>query len=275
LFQRKNIQIIKWLFLVMIMVFCNGTTALALDYIGAPMPDLDPDHFKLGAYFSTSSIDLDLNGGTGYVLENGVRAGGGTVGDVKLKDFKATNIKAEIGYGIDYSWELFLRMGASNLDFESDDLGENFDGSSTPSIGGGVKVALYEQYDFRLGILGQVNWAKYSGKTELAGELPVIQLDMMDIQVVLGAEFMLAEDVWVYGGPFYNMIKGSVDHQTDEISTNNSLYSYDFTWDIEPASSIGAFVGIQYMFDTNSYLTAECQVGSGGTLFGAGVAFKF
>jgi hypothetical protein len=273
--MQINKLIIKIVWLVAAIVLCSNTAVFGLDYFGSPVPNLDPGKFSFGLSYAKSSTDLKLTGGKIKVYGNGIYSNQGPVEDFTIKSFDVTNIEAEVGYGLDYNWELFIRMGSSSCDFEHEELGKNFDGGSTPSIGAGIRTSLYEQYDFRIGVVAQANWFNYNGKLKYPGTgIPEASIDLMEIQLALGASYMLTEEFWVYGGPFYNTNRGDFNYLFDTVDSSTTI-SWDATWDAETTSTFGAFIGAEYKMDKNSSLTAEFQTGSGGMLFGASVVFRF
>ena len=248
-------QIIKIILLVAAVVLCSSTSVFALDYFGVPLPKLDPGKFSLGISYAQSSTDLKLTNGSGKLYVNGTYNNSGQVDELTISDFDVTNIRAEIGYGLDYNWELFVLLGSSSSQFDNDQLGTNFDSGAAPSIGAGIKTSLYEEYDFRVGVVAQVNWFNYSSKFDFPGiGIPEAQIDIME---------------------FYNTTKGDFNYLFDTVDEEGSVNSLDFTFDAETTSSFGAFLGCEYLLDKNTSLTAEFQTGSGGILFGAGVVIRF
>jgi hypothetical protein len=265
----------RFFLFVFIAVLCSCPSVLALDFMGPPVSEQDPGQFRIGIDYSGSSVDLKITNGSYKRYLDGVLSSSGKItSDFIIQDFDTSNISVEVGYGIDYSWEAFVKMGASSAKFDQELLGKGFDSGYTPSIGGGVKLSLYETYDFRLGALAQINWANYNSKLTEPTAHSNGKLDIKEIQAALGASYMLSEDFWLYGGPFYYKAMGDFFYMYDTIN-DSAVQTTEYSYDIEQDSSFGGYLGVEWILSKDSAINAEYQFGSSAKAFGVNLVLRF
>jgi hypothetical protein len=267
----------RFFLFVLIAVLCICPSVLALDFMGPPVSEQNPGQFRVGIDYSSSSVDLNLKKGSYKRYLNGVLSSSGKSGDFQINNFDASNINLDIGYGIDYSWEVFVKLGASSTKFDQDILGQGFNSGYTPSIGGGVKLSLYETYDFRLGALAQINWANYNSKITEPTAQDYAKLDIKEIQVALGASYMLTEDFWLYGGPFYDKTMGDFFYLYSTINNEGTaaVQTTEYSYDIEQDSSFGGYLGVEWILSKDTAINAEYQFGSSAKAFGVNLVLRF
>jgi hypothetical protein len=270
---------IRFLLFAFIAILFICPSVLALDYMGPPVTEQDPGQFRVGFDYSSGSVDLNIINGTYKRYLEGVLSSTGDPVDFIIEDFATTNLYIDIGYGIDYTWEIFVKMGGSSAEFDQDLLGKGFDSGYIPGIGGGIKLSLYEDYDFRLGALAQINWAHYSGKLTEPTAHSTAEVDLKEIQIAAGATYMLTEEFWIYGGPFFYMVMGDFDYIFDTLFDDSinepQAQTTEYSWDIEEDSSFGGYFGAQWILSKDSAINAEYQFSSSSSAFGVSLVLRY
>ena len=105
--NRKN-----GLFVLSFIIFLLcGSAGFALDPMGPPVADMEQGQFKIGADFSHSNMDVELNNGIWNEYLDGVFFDWGDALDLTLKDFEVNRGYANLGYGIADNCEAFFRLG--------------------------------------------------------------------------------------------------------------------------------------------------------------------
>jgi hypothetical protein len=275
----KNIKRIRLSYFVCILVLFSSPATFALDPIGSTITSLQPRQFQLGIEYCRSSMDLQLNSGQWTETLYGSFNDAGTAVSLVLNDFEQTNTYVNIGYCFDYNWEIFVRMNRTKAEF-GDSLikaGESFESDSKPAFGGGIKATLFENNLLKIGGLVQANMASYSGQLySPSWELPhFVETDITEIQIAIGANYMLMDKIWIYGGPVMHFISGEYsDTYVEEFDTGGLLLS-EYTWDIEQDSMYGGYIGTQMEISRNCFMNIEYQFTGGATAFGAGILLGF
>ncbi len=252
------------------------TPALALAPMGPPTATLEKGQFLVGFDFSTSQTDIDVD------LDN-------SAGSEVYKDVRSNLFAANIGYGVCDDWEVFARLGVTNLEY--DDVVES-DGETTSAdplfsgdygflFGLGTKVTWAKQENIDWGALFQIHWlnSEDSGSADLGGgyRLDLNQkIDLCEIQVAVGPTWMVNEDLSIYGGPFFHFITGNSDLDrtiTDTSGLSDPVES-SFTDDLSEKSNFGGYVGAQLKLDSNASVYAEFQFTGDAWALGTGIGWK-
>jgi hypothetical protein len=258
----------KKLLLVVVVLTALALTgsALALAPMGPPTAGLKTGQFRAGADYSYSSLDLKIDWGSGSYT---------------VKDVKVNMWAANIGYGITDELEGFVRLGAANAEVDKDEFG-SANGDYQFAWGLGTKYTFLKQDNLDWGVLFQIGWLKSDFKA--SGVVPpdgesgyswkeTADLDAYDIEIALGPTWKAAEGLSIYGGPFFNIIRGNADYKYVETpdTGNNETGSAD----IKEKSMFGGYVGAQWDFMQNASLFGEFQFTGTGWTIGTGVGWKF
>ncbi|UCF16099.1 MAG: hypothetical protein JSW59_01295 [Phycisphaerales bacterium] len=271
-----NAAIVRNLWFVCVMIVTvslSGPAAMALDPMGPPRASVDEGQFIFGADLSLSETDLKLT--SGKWTNPNTTPTSGTLLD-RTVDFETSKLYATAGYGFTQNWEAFLGIGATKSEF-GDDLwnsGEDFDSGIEFAVRGGVRATLLEfpDYDVQLGGLIQFNWTNYDGKLNAPTQVgpDFVELDLLEMQVAVGATYWWTERVKVYAGPFVHYIKGDLD-QFDVSGFKNR-------WDIDEGPIWGIYLGALVDLSKiaeNCVVNIEYQHSSDATALAAGLMLMY
>ncbi len=263
---------------VCLYVLLSGSVTFALDPLGPSITNLEPGQFQLGFEYCSSSMDLKLNSGKWMEKILG-DVTSGTAVSLVLNDFEQNNSYVNLAYCVDYNWEIFLRLNRTKAEFGDSLLkqGEEFKSDSKPAFGGGIKATLFEKNYLRIGGLIQANMASYSGQLNSSlFETPhFIETDITEIQIAIGADYMIMDNIWIYGGPTMHFVSGEYSDTYIEEAGSGGLLLSEYTWDIEQDSSYGGYIGTQVGIGKNCFLNVEYQFTGGANAFGAGILLGF
>ena len=277
--KGKNIKKFWLSGIVCILVLLSGPATFALDPLGPPKTNLIPGQFQLGLEYCHSNMDIKLIDGSFINYINGFLDDSGKSVDLTLKEFEQTNSYINFGYGIDYNWEVFLRLSSTKAEFGDSLLkeGEEFESDSIPAFGGGIKATLYDGKSLKIGGLIQANWTHYYGR--LSSPLRVlpqfIETDITEVQITLGTNYMLTDGISIYGGPFIHFIKGEFDNTLIQESESGGSQLLETSWDIEQDSMYGGYLGTQVEIGKKCYFNVEYQFTGGANALGAGILLGF
>ena len=151
--KSKNIKKIRLSGLMCVLVLLSGPVSLAMDPLGPPITNLQPGQFQLGLEYSRSNMDVKLIDGTFINYVDGSLDDSGKSIDLTLKELEQTKSYVNFGYGIDYNWEVFLRLSGTKAELGDSLLkeGEKFESDSMPAFGGGIKATFYDGEYLKIG----------------------------------------------------------------------------------------------------------------------------
>ena len=270
----KNAEIIgtiRLLGIVVIMASLSGSAAFALDPMGPPRAGVNEGQFSFGADLSYGETDLKLTGGKWTNPNTDPSAG--TLLDRTIKDFETVKLYATAGYGFAENWEAFLGIGATKAEF-GDDLwnsGEDFDSGTGLGIRGGVKATIFDfpDLDLQLGAIVQLNWANYDGKLVTSQQVgpDFVDLDLIEMQIAVGATYLWEDGLTVYAGPFLHYFRGDLE-QLD-------VGGFDNPWDIDEGPIWGIYLGALLDLTENYVVNIEYQQSSDANVLSAGLLFRY
>jgi hypothetical protein len=259
----------KLLLLAVVLALAAGSTALALAPMGPPTAGLKTGQFRTGFEYTRSSADLKVDWDDGS--------------SETVKDAKSNMYFANLGYGLMDDWEGFVRLSAANAKGEYEHYSVTYSGTGDYKFawGLGTKYTFLKQENIDWGALFQITWMR--SKFDQSGSEPIIddgfdtwtdevKLREYDIEIAVGPTWKAAEGLSIYGGPFFNFIRGKVDIDEEGISTP---YSYSWSADVKEKSMFGGYVGGQWDFYKNASVFGEFQFTGSGWTFGTGVGWKF
>lgn len=259
---------------VAVAVSLGCPAAFALEPMGPPRAGLEEGQLIFGVDLSYSDTDLELT--SGKWANPGTTPTSGTLAD-RTVDFETTKLYATAGYGFTQGWEAFLGIGPTTGEF-GDDLwssGEDFDSEIEFGLRGGIKTTFLEfpDYDVELGGLIQFNRGSYDGKLDAPTQVrpDFVEIDLLEVQVAVGATYWWKEDVKIYAGPFVHYVKGDLDHV--DVAGN-----FDNKWDIDEGPIWGLYLGALVELPDiaeNCVLSIEYQHSSDARMLGAGLMLTY
>jgi len=215
--------------------------ALALDTMGPPAAGLMQSQCSLGIDYSFSQMTFNFENEGGY----------------KTKDNQLTKTFVNLGYGVMDNWEVYGRLGGSKWELNDwDELGAN-----RLAWGLGTKATIAQDGNLKWGALFQISWNR-SVAIEDGGDY-VGTIKWYEYQIAAGPTYKLTDKVSIYGGPFYNYLKGDSEW-TDEGSS-----------DFKGSNHVGGYIGGQVAVNDNLSLNAEYQLSAGASGLGLQLVWKF
>jgi len=290
-----------WAYIVFVLVICVSVT-VALEPMGPACSQLTAGQFSAGAEYSCSRMDVKLTDGKGnwQGFTNGSLEAfnSGKMSSTTIENLNLPKVYANLGYGITDNWQISVRLGAAQADFNYKngarplfpvpvtggggvlfDHGQKADGDSGFSIGIDTKATFYEKGKLKIGGLFQISWSQSDGKRsglhpagggvngfpEPAEGIPwshSVDTSITEIQFAMGPTYRLDQRVSIYGGPFFHFIDGNVDgkySESGEAFGSTLDYRAKYRYDIDENSFFGGYVGLQFEVFRNGLFNIEYQ----------------
>ena len=263
-----------------VVVGFGGSSVFALDPMGPPVAGVKQGQFKAGVDYSYSKMDLELTDGIFVEYLDGLLSDTGEATTFILKDFKASKVYVNLGYGVADNCEAFLRVGGTEGKF-GDSIwldSEQFDGGSDLAVGGGVKATFFEEGGLKLGALLQGSWAQYHGKLDSPNWTgpDFVEIDLAEFQIAVGASYTWDGGVSIYGGPFFHFIDGNLDDTVGaSITGAGELLNSDYSWDINEDSVFGGYLGAQLEVAEGCFFNVEYQRTAAADAFAASLMWRY
>jgi opacity protein-like surface antigen len=220
--------------------------ALALDPLGPPAAGLRQGGVGLGLDYSFSQMNFKFTD------------------DYKARDNQVTKTFVNLGYGVADNWEVFGRIGGSKWEINDwDELG-----STRPAWGLGTKVTIAQDGNLKWGALFQISWNKSIALWNEGDNFE--KMTWYEYQIAVGPTYKLTDKVSIYGGPFYNYLRGN-DTWTEEGEEGTSVESEHF----KGGNHVGGYIGAQVAVNDNLSLNAEYQLVAGASGMGLMLVWKF
>jgi hypothetical protein len=273
---------------LMIMALSNSAV-LALVQMGPPKALLGQDRWDIGIEYSHQSMDLEANGDVteidiipglpDYVAARKVKH--------KINDLKSNIVLVRAGYGINDSWDAFVRLGLADAkdDIEQDypdgagDTFKGYDGSFGLAWGVGTRATFWQDEQLSWGGLFQITWldpgdgsVKLSGDPAFSGKADID--NMWEVQIAAGPTWRLENNLRIYGGPFLHFVNGDLDISGSTVDSGTEIHTKSSS-DIEEKSQFGGYVGAQLDVDQNTSCIIELQLTSDAWGIGIGAARRF
>lgn len=272
--------------LLLVVIFMGvgllSSAALALPPIGPPKSGLDKDQFSAGFEYGYSDMDLE---GT-YKLEAEaptVPASFSFKEKINIEDFKNNMYFGNLGYGITDNWDVFVRLGAADLEIEDElEFGNGF------AYGFGTKMTFAETDALTWGGLFQMTFFNpddegVSIDEDLGGGDSMtasgdLELDWWEIQIAVGPTWQMNDSICIYGGPFFHFVDGDAEGKytgTANIGGTDYPASAKESVDFEEDSMFGGFVGAQFDLAENASFCVEYQLTGDASAFSTGIVWRF
>lgn len=230
---------------------CSGS-ALALDFIGPPVSELEKGQWALSGTYSDSEVDFEINEG----LE-----GSRSISGWKFRDVESRKLYPSFHYGWTENIDLIFSVGVVETN-----MGDRYTESTDSYVEFGFKTTLLKKERWSFGIAGQGSWSRSHFKefNQLDGLYgssysEPFTLDLWEFLFAAGPSCYVTDQLNFYGGPFVHFIDGRMkfdDLPAGLISLNPLI---EGTYDVDEISVWGGFVGAQYELSDNLLLSAEYQ----------------
>ena len=271
---------------VFTLICLSCPTSFGLDLMGPPASDLEFGQLQIGIDYSYGEVDLELNNGRYITYLDGWFDDAGSKNSYSLKNMRVRKFYANLGYGLAYNLDSFIRIGGANARFDNSAFspefwpgGQEFDSHTDFSVGFGLKGTFYEEDNLKLGGLFQVSRSEFDGAIQPA-DWPVaddyVEMGITEIQFAVGLTCKLNESFSVYGGPFLYFIDGEWDDVYSEITAVSpyQLRTSKYSWDIEE-NSFGGYLGANLNLGENCSFNIEYQHASTADVLGLNLVWKY
>jgi hypothetical protein len=280
--------------------------------MGPAVAELKKNQFSLGAEYVAGRMDLEFDHGkvtqreyVNHILQvpPGVRSS--PLSRYKITDMRLDKVWGKIGYGINDDWEVFLRLGTADMDFDySRDMrcingdctvfpsGQKMDGHNGLAIGFGTKVTFYKKEKLKFGGLFQMSWCKSGGKdtgpldaaSSISGVATSfshsVNVNLVEMQVAVGPEYRLTDNISIYGGPFMHYVQGRLKGHYYEAGTSVDdgsfvEYTADYSYNIERNLYFGGYIGLGMNITKNVSTNIEFQHTNAAEAVALNLTWKF
>lgn len=281
--MEKRIALLAF---VLMVVGVSSSAVYALSPMGPPKALLGQDRWEIGIEYSHQAMDLDA---VGKVKEIYPEFDDFTIvrkDKHNIDDLKSNIIMGRAGYGINDSWDAFVRLGVADAkgdiehifpDNATPDMYKGYDGSFGFGWGFGTRATFWQDDKLSWGGLFQITWLEpdgssisLSGDTEFTGDA---EIDIREVQIAIGPTWRVEDNIRIYGGPFLHFVNGDFD-----ISGRTDLGTeilMETTGDIEEESQFGGYVGAHLDVDQNTSCFIEFQLTGDAWGIGIGAARRF
>jgi len=211
-----------------------SSASYALDPIGPPKALLGEGHWGLGVEYAYSQTDNEVEG----FFVTPVESASGQL--------RANEAYANLRYGVWQNVDVFGRLGAVTF---SEPL--FYEGDADLAWGLGAAATVYDTDKLDWGLVVQFSRGESSNHA-----MPLwpgrVEIEAWSLQVAAGPTYQFREDLAVYGGLFYDMLRGEIEETALHL-------------DIEEDDPFGGFVGLDWEVKEDAYLSVEFQY-AGDTL---------
>ncbi len=269
---------IRSIWLLGFMLLVGHSSAFALDPMGTPTAGLRQGQLKEGIEYSYGTMDLKLDDGIWIEHLDGLFYDAGNAEPLTLNNFKTNKAFINLGYGIIDGLDVFLRLGGTTATFGDSiwEDAEKFDNNADFTFGCGIKATFYEDDNLKLGGLFQANWAEYDGRLSAAdwAAADLVEMSITQIQVAVGPTYKLADNISIYGGPFFHFVVGDLDDEFSEVSDGGLLTS-KYSWELDESLYFGGYIGAQVDIAENFSFNIEYQHTESADALSAGLIWRF
>jgi opacity protein-like surface antigen len=270
----------------LMIIALSNSTVLALVPMGPPKALLGQDRWDIGIEYSHQSLDLEA---TGNITETDIPFDPVTRRvKYKINDLKSNIVMARAGYGINDSWDAFVRLGLADAkddieqtypDAAPTDTFTGYDGSFGLAWGFGTRATFWQDEEVSWGGLFQMTWLnpgdgsiKLSGDPQFSGKADID--NMWEVQIAVGPTWRLEDNLRIYGGPFLHFVNGDLDISGSTVDMGDEIL-YKSSSDIEEKSQFGGYVGAHLDVDQNTSCCLEFQITSDAWGIGIGAARRY
>ena len=264
--MKQIVIILSLLFLLVLNV-----NVFALGNLGTPTAELETGQLSVGGDYTYTEMELDVGNMTYFHSIDGWTTTAFEFDKVKTNLYYAT-----FKYGLTDNWELFGRLGASDIEFKSrwpqDSptwIKRDFD--SDFFWGVGTKYTFYKQDKVSWGAAVQMSMVDTTSVYFRSSDSTKQTLDLSFYDLLIAVGPTVDMGGWkLYGGPFFYMLDGDAD----------MFETWPAGWwkgssDVEEDSNFGGYVGAAIPLAQDAELTFEVGSISSGISAGLGLNVKF
>lgn len=249
---------------VMGVICLFGSEVFALDVLGPPANCLTPGQTSVGLSYLSGQMDLDVKH---------LKAGSSTYPRGTFDGVKLQRAFVDVSHGLADNIDIFGRIGGSRLEIHENTwfTGNDyiFDGDMGLSVGGGLRGTIFEQDSTKFGGVAAVNWTTTEDKRDpiFSSALTSAKINYYEILLAIGAVHPLAENVKVYGGPFFIWFNG-------DLKGKGMSGPVRVRGDLEESGNVGGYLGVLLEITESYSVAAECQLANGSSGFGVNAVLK-
>lgn len=282
--KTKRMEKILLSGLVLVTISLGGATAFALDPMGPSSARLKEGQYSAGADYAFGNMDFEANGRsilTTYDSWSGSSSTQTQKQRIRLNGIDVSKTYASFGYGITDGWDVFLRAGTTNIEWQDD-------GDSRLSMAFGTRTTFYRKGNLSLGASAQfslteseydsvplttvVGGSRYS--TVTSGKLR-----MQETQIAIGPTYDLTKSISIYGGAsaFFHVTDGKLTYQNRApIISIPEVYPYlDNSYRIDEISVLGGYIGTEIRIRQNLSYSIEYQYTEPANVLGMSLVWRF
>ena len=268
---------------LMVVGMCSSVV-LALPPMGPPMATAGQGQWTIGAEYGRGQMDLETSGDVREVIPAIPLT---TVSQTRfdIEGLESNMIFGNLCYGIQDSWDVFVRLGAADAADEivedppnggTGDTYSGLDGNFGIAWGLGTKATFWQDGNVTWGGLFQATGFDPGGSdVKLKGD-PVfsgdVDLEFWEVQIAAGptVEF---DSFRVYGGPFLHFAGGDLDI-SGRTTVGGVTTTMTATQDIGEQSRFGGYVGAQWLMAENTTCNLEFQATGDAWAVGVGAIWR-
>ena len=267
------------LFFIMALLYLMSEQAFALNFMGPPTAELNQGQWAVGYNYAYSVQDLNKTGQDWSIIIDDIVTSTGE-GQLRIEDLTVQRHYIGVNCGLIDSWEIYARIGFSDVEGDINWLGEGiktgYDFSNDFAWGWGTKITLKRSDTVAWGASLHMDWLDTS--TSKTKNIPgsglrkdTVSIDTYDTLLAVWPTIDMSG--WkLYGGLFYYSLDGDYCFERNSFELD-TIEREDAN--IKEGSDLGAFIGAVLDVADNSDLTAELSFTSDGWALGAGIAQKF
>lgn len=262
------------------------SSSFALEIFGPPSAGLNEAQWGSGFDYSHSRTDLKLRHGN-TTDSNYYSTTTSKIASWKIRDFTTDVVTANISLGLTNQVEGFARLGiTASRDSESSlvEYPVKYAGDQIYSYGFGVKATFWEQDDLKLGGICQYSVTKIDSTATIDKGGPYgpwhysLNMPIQTIQIAVGPTYKLDDTTSVYGGTFFQLIRGDIKLLGADPNGTAGPYvriHERYSAEIRQESLLGGFIGIQMELSKDNPLCIEYQRTATDDLVAASIRWKF
>lgn len=276
------------LFIVTVMLLCaSNSVVFALSPMGPPKALFGLNRWGFGIEYGNQTMDLEADGTISEIIVEPLDVLPSVEYKHNIDNLKSNILMVKLGYGLNDSWDAFLRLGIADAKGDIEYLFpdnaspfeyKGFEGSFGLAGGIGTRATFWQDDRISWGGLLQITWLEpdessisLSGEPRFSGDA---EIDIEEVQIAVGPTWRLNDSISIYGGPFLHFIDGDLDISGRTVDMGTEILTKT-KGDIEEKSQFGGYVGTHLDMDENTSCYIECQFTNDAWGIGIGSAQRF
>jgi len=252
--------------------------------MGVPMATLEEGQWTLGLGYGYGETDWEAHG-----LRVQTPDGGSSTYTAEFIDLEGLRTRVVLGglaYGVCDNWDLFLRLGASDV---RDNISIHttppsgaperlsYDGDSGLAWGIGTRATFCHWGPWRFGGLAQITWFDpkdsdfSSSDPDVADTLFVgnADIEFWQTQVALAAVYQI-DTLSFWAGPFLEFVEGDLDRSGRTLVDGTDTGRFTASADIKESTQVGIHMGVNWEASTKLNCQIEGQFTNDSWFLGIG-----